>query len=302
MDTSLYWFARALVALLQALPLTWVARFGRAGGMLAYWLDARHRRVALRNLTMCFGAEKSPAEILALARENYRRLGENYACGVKTAGMTFAELQLYVKCVGAEKLRPPLPDGGLRSRVIAYGHFGNFELFARLGQFAPGYQCACTYRALKQPKLDRLFQSLRAGSGCLYFERRTEGEKLKALLRRPGVALGFASDQSSGPDGLRLPFLGHDCSTTSAPAVFALRYDSPLHPTICYRTGLARWTIEVGDEVPIRENGKRRSAEAVMRDVNRALEAAVRRDPANWFWVHNRWKEGAAKAGMGDGG
>ena len=22
------------------------------------------------------------------------------------------------------------------------------------------------------------------------------------------------------------------------------------------------------------------------------FEAAIRRDPANWFWVHNRWKEG----------
>jgi KDO2-lipid IV(A) lauroyltransferase len=27
-----------------------------------------------------------------------------------------------------------------------------------------------------------------------------------------------------------------------------------------------------------------------MRDVNRAFEIAVRRDPANWFWVHKRWK------------
>jgi len=27
-----------------------------------------------------------------------------------------------------------------------------------------------------------------------------------------------------------------------------------------------------------------------MREVNRAFEQAVRRDPANWFWVHNRWK------------
>jgi len=24
--------------------------------------------------------------------------------------------------------------------------------------------------------------------------------------------------------------------------------------------------------------------------VNRAYETAIRRDPANWFWVHNRWK------------
>ena len=29
-----------------------------------------------------------------------------------------------------------------------------------------------------------------------------------------------------------------------------------------------------------------------MLDVNRAFEMAVKRDPANWFWVHNRWKRG----------
>jgi hypothetical protein len=30
MDTLLYWLARSVVALLQALPLRWVARLGRA--------------------------------------------------------------------------------------------------------------------------------------------------------------------------------------------------------------------------------------------------------------------------------
>jgi KDO2-lipid IV(A) lauroyltransferase len=33
-----------------------------------------------------------------------------------------------------------------------------------------------------------------------------------------------------------------------------------------------------------------------MRQVNQAFETAVRRDPANWFWVHNRWKPGKWKA------
>ena len=68
METLLYGLARALVAFLQALPLTWTARLGQLSGGLAYWIDARHRRVALRNLTMCFGGEKSPAELRALAR------------------------------------------------------------------------------------------------------------------------------------------------------------------------------------------------------------------------------------------
>ena len=39
-----------------------------------------------------------------------------------------------------------------------------------------------------------------------------------------------------------------------------------------------------------------------MRDVNRAFETAVRRDPANWFWVHRRWKAAETKAKMEDGG
>ena len=50
----LYLFARALIALIQSLPLPVVAWIGRRGGALAYWLDARHRRVTLQNLEHCF--------------------------------------------------------------------------------------------------------------------------------------------------------------------------------------------------------------------------------------------------------
>jgi len=75
MDRPLYYFARALVAGIQALPLKVAARLGRALGILVYGLDARHRRVALRNLITCFGEEKSISEIRALARENFRRIG-----------------------------------------------------------------------------------------------------------------------------------------------------------------------------------------------------------------------------------
>src|SRR6516225_11221721 len=88
MDTLIYWFARSVVAFLQALPLVWVARLGRAGGALAFWLDGRHRNVALTNLALCFGREKSPEEIRAIAQENFRRIGENFAGAVKTAAMT----------------------------------------------------------------------------------------------------------------------------------------------------------------------------------------------------------------------
>jgi KDO2-lipid IV(A) lauroyltransferase len=285
--------ARLLIAFVQALPLTWVARLGRAAGALAYALDKRHRRVAQRNLTMCFGREKSLAEIRALARENFRRIGENFACAVKTAAMDLESLRPHVEFVAPALVNPPAgPDSSAaRQRIVAaIGHFGNFELYARFGQFAPGYQCATTYRGLRQASLNRLLQSLRARSGCLFFERRFDAAELKAFMNRQGVILGLLSDQHAGDNGLRLPFLGHDCSTSAAPAVFALRYHCALYTGICYRVGLARWRIEAGSEIPTHEDGRPRSTQTIMLDVNRVFEAAVRRDPANWFWVHNRWK------------
>jgi lauroyl/myristoyl acyltransferase len=288
MDPPLYRLARALVALLQALPLIWVARLGRLGGGLAYWVDARHRRVALHNLTLCFGREQSPAQLRALARENFRRIGENFACAIKTAGMSFEELQPRVEFVGNPLIVSPPAGQKPQGVVAAIGHFGNFELYARFGQFAPAYKCATTYRGLRQASLDRLLQSLRERSGCLFFERRFDGPALKAFMNQPGVMLGLLSDQSAG--SLRVPFLGHDCSTTASPAIFALRYRCALITGVCYRVGLARWRIEAGAEIPIRENGQPRSTVAIMGDVNRAFETAVRRDPANWFWVHRRWK------------
>src|SRR5262249_11817223 len=107
-DSLLYIIARAVVAFVQALPLRTVARLGRAGGALTFWLDARHRRVTIRNLTMCFGKEKPADEIRALAKENFRRIGENFACAAKTASMTHDELKPFVEFVGDKNiLNPP---------------------------------------------------------------------------------------------------------------------------------------------------------------------------------------------------
>jgi KDO2-lipid IV(A) lauroyltransferase len=302
MELILYVVARAVVSLIQALPLRWAARLGRFGGWVAWCFDARHRRVALHNLSLCLGSEKSRAELRALARENFRRIGENFACAAKTASMTFEQLKPHVEFVGDAQIlahesrvsepsgQAPGSDPAPQSIVAAIGHFGNFELYARFGQFAPAYRCATTYRALRQPMLNRLLQNLRERSGCAFFERRFDAPLLRAFMNQPGVMLGLLSDQRSGKRGLRLPFLGHDCYTSPAPAVFALRYRCALYVGVCFRTGLARWRIEGGPQIPTHENGAPRSTGAIMADVNAAFETAVRRDPANWFWVHNRWK------------
>ena len=297
MDALIYALGRALVAVIQSLPLSWVARIGRGLGGLAFHLTARYRRVTGENLCRCFGAEKSAAEIRELARENFRRIGENYLCAIKTAAMSAAELKPHVEFVGVERLARKSEGAKVPNVVIAIGHFGNFELYARFHDVRPDYQCATTYRALKQPALNRLLLTLRQRSGCLFFERRTDGLLLRAALGQGGTILGLLADQSSR--GLRAPFLGHDCDTGLAPAVLALRYHSELYTGFCYRVALAKWRVELGAKIATHENGHPRSSEDIMREVNLSFEGAVRRDPANWFWVHRRWKGGPSPSDEG---
>lgn len=299
METPLFGLVRGLVGGLQALPLRVVARLGRAAGALAWAVDARHRRVALENLRTCFGGEMAASSLRRLAREHFRRLGENYACAVRTAACTDAEIRSVLTLEGGEHVRASAGATG-GSVVVAIGHFGNFELYARAALFLPEFQMATTYRALRQPALTRLMQDLRARSGCLYFERRSEGAALREALGRQRLMLGLLADQDAGGRGLAVPFFGRECSTSPAPAVLALRYGCPLHVAICYRTALARWHIEISPAIPTHAHGRPRPVVEILRDVNAAYETAVRRDPANWFWVHRRWKRRGRPAATGE--
>ena len=290
MNTLIYWLGRAVVGFIQALPLTLVARAGRGLGALAWLLAARYRRLALENLTLAFPAEKSAAEIRAIGRECFLRLGENTLCAIKTAAMTPEELQPHLEIEAGHLLPEKKVGEPLPNFIFAIGHFGNFELYARFQSLRPDYQLATTYRSLKQPAVNRLMEEVRNSSGCHYFERRFEGAELRAAMSRGGIILGLLGDQYA--QGVRGPFFGRDCHTGLGPAVLALRYECELYTAFCFRTGLAKWRLELGEKIPTHENGQPRSSADIMREANLSYEKAIRRDPANWFcWVHRRWKD-----------
>lgn len=278
---------RLLIGAVQQLPIEWVARIGRAGGNVAWFVDRRHRTVALQNLELALGAERSSEQREAIARENFRRLGENYLCAIKTLGMPKEQLAQRFEVLNYLETLPT--DG--RNLIIAAGHFGNFELYARVREHAPTWPVITTYRALRQPSLNALFLQLRERSGVRYFERRTEARQLRKVLSAGHVVLGILSDQHAGDKGLWLPFFGKECSCSAAPALFALRFNAPIRGCAVYRVSLARWRIEFGQPIPIQTaDGSPRSSEDITRDINAFYEDAIRRDPANWFWVHRRWK------------
>ncbi len=301
MDSLFYILARSFVFVVQLMPLKVVALTGRLGGILTYYLDERHRRVAVNNLFACLGNSHSKKEIRSLARENFCRIGEVYLSAMKTASIPGDKIGSVLSVKGAENISlAKREDGSLPSFLFAIGHFGNFEMYAKAGFFIPGYELSTTYRAFQQKWLERLILSLRNKSGTKFFERRSEGGKLRSFMKREGTITGLLADQSASRSGVRLSFFGLPCSVTPAPAIFALRYNLGLHGCFCRRLGLGRWELELCPEIPTRLNGHARPVENIMSDINSLYESFILEDPANWFWVHNRWKnpDSAKKRGI----
>jgi KDO2-lipid IV(A) lauroyltransferase len=197
MERALYILAKSFVTFLQWLSLPGVVRLGRFGGGLFHLLDVRHRHIAAENIKASF-PEKSDTEVKAVVKENFKRLGENFACAVKTASMTAEEIQEILTVSGHEKFLSKNTPLEKKSFVFAIGHFGNFELYARCFFAVPDYRFATTYRGLRQTSLNELLQSLRQQSGCLFFERRTDADALKTAMNQGNILLGLLADQHAG--------------------------------------------------------------------------------------------------------
>jgi lipopolysaccharide heptosyltransferase II len=93
-------------------------------------------------------------------------------------------------------------------------------------------------------------------------------------------------DQHAGDKGIWVPFFGRLASTTPFPAVLSKKTGARLLPVAITTIGLAKWRVEVGDFIS--DEGGR--LEELTHRMNLQLESQIVRNPADWFWVHDRWK------------
>jgi lipopolysaccharide heptosyltransferase II len=283
MDRVVFALYRALSALLCALPLTAVFRLGRALGSLAYWVAPPYRRLVLHNLSIAFGREKSPAELRALARKHFATLGANIFSNVKLPTLTADEIRAVVTIEGLETLQAGNKIGC--GYVMVISHLGSWEMFAQLSPIFFGCKVGTIFQALSNPHIDAEVRRDRARLGLELFERKAGFIKAGQFMREGG-AVGILMDQHAGDAGLWCPFFGRLASTTTLPATLALRTGAWLIPAAVHTAGVARWHCIIQPPVPT--NGE--DADAITARLNPVLEAQIRHQPADWFWVHNRWK------------
>jgi KDO2-lipid IV(A) lauroyltransferase len=240
--------------------------------------------VALNNLRRSFGAERSAAEIRQLARRSFQNVGMNLVEGCCYFLRPTEVMLSRVRVEGREHLQAAAAHG--RGVLILTAHFGNWELLGAAHGLT-GLPASIVTRPLDYPLLDDLAARFRRRSGAeLIVKRHAVREVLTALRRQRMV--GILLDQNATrAEGVFAPFFGSPASTSKGLALLALRTGAPVVPIFLRREPDGRHCMDVGAAVPPPEDGQIATYTSAF---NRVLEAAIRRTPEQWFWMHDRWR------------
>ena len=168
--------------------------------------------------------------------------------------------------------------------VLVTGHFGNYEA-GRIMLIKRGHVVGGLYRPMNNPYFNRHYVRTMERVGTPVFPRGRSG--ITGLVRFVGDG-GMAvilTDQYS-QEGDELDFMGLSSMTNTAAARIAVRKQALLVPFYGIRkmNGL---DFDVVFEQPI-EHG---DVSDMTQQMNASLEARIRANPEQYFWIHRRWKD-----------
>jgi heptosyltransferase II len=284
LDFVVYLLYRLGSAIIGGLPLPLLFVAGQFLGFFAWIVLEKYRRLALRNVAIAFGAEKSPRELRQLVRRHFQCLGANLLCSVKLTQMPPEKILNRVTVENIEAM-----DGRFRAGipvVLVLSHLGIWELFAQLMPKFVGYvRNASVYQRLGNRFIDKHVRRTRSRTGLELFDRKDGFQPVIELLRSGG-GVGVLCDQHAGDHGVWTPFFGRLASTSPLAALLAKRTRAALVGAGVYTDGLARWRMVFIERFDTEDA----SVGALTSKINQIIERQIRRAPEDWFWVHNRWK------------
>lgn len=281
------WGAKFLIGLLwllHFLPLSLLAALGRGLGGLLWLLAGSRRRIALRNLELCF-PELGVAQRRALAREHFGWMGRSV---LERGLLWFApaeRLQRLMEIKGDIQLA----QRGETPVMWLLPHFAGLEWSApalMLNQSCPGVD---VYSRQSNPVFDAQLLAGRARFGKTAFVDRHDGIRPVLRLIREGYAFLNAPDMDFGAkDSAFIPFFGVPACTLLAPAKIARSMGMTVQPlVVTMKPGGQGYLIEAFAPPAGYPSG---DLEADARVLNAWLEARIRENPAQYLWVHKRFK------------
>lgn len=281
-----YALFRCVEGVIKCIPLIAVWWLGRMLGTLAYFVAGKYRKLALHNLRIAFGREKSDAERRRIAREHFKSLFANLLCGFKLPLMDEADVAKRVTAENMHHLKEAFDAG--RPLLHPIMHASCWEIMTQVPSlYVFGHKPASIYQPLRNPYLNALVLRRREKLGYKLFDRQDGFNAPISYVRDMGM-LGILVDQHAGYHGQWSPFFDRLASTTNIVALCALRTNAVILPMMVYDDGPARWRYVC--DGPLRTTESKPTISGITADINRTVERLIRQQPESWFWVHERWK------------
>lgn len=170
-----------------------------------------------------------------------------------------------------------------RPVILVTGHFGNYDV-SRAALIARGHNMGALYRRMSNPYFNAHYVRSITSIGTPMFEQGRKGMSQMVRHIKAGGVLGILTDLHAY-GGARLNFFGKPAVTSLITAELALKYNAALIPVYAVRkeNGLD-FEIVVQGEIAHSD------PETMTQAVNDGLEALVRENMHQWFWIHRRWK------------
>lgn len=275
------WLGVALIYVIGRLPVPVLAVLGEAVGLLLYALHAPRRRIAQRNIALCFPDLGRTAQ-RRLARAHFRALGRSLFDTGVFWWASRRRMRRLVHLVGAEHLQVARATG--RPVILLVPHFVAVQAGVALVLEHP---IANFYKPVNNPVLRHLYATrmLRFGGRLI---ARADGIRAALRALRSGCPLYYLPDQDLGrAHSAFVPFFGVPAATTTALARLAGAADAIVLPCLARQRPLGGYEIIFRPPLEHYPSG---NEEADARRMNHEIEQAVALMPAQYFWVHKRFK------------
>ena len=277
-----------LMWLLPWLPLPVLAALGQGLGALLYRLAGSRRRIALRNLELCF-PDMPQAQREAVAREHF---------GWLTRSLLERSVLWYARPERIKRLIHIEGDIGLAERVFQTEgrptmwlcpHFVGLDVAAAAVLLCQPRPAASIYQTQSNPVIDAAMRHgrLRLGNAEIF----PRSDSVKPLFRavKQGRAFFNLPDMDFGArDAAFVPFFGVPAATLLAPSRLARMLNMVVQPVMAeLLPGGQGYKVHF---LPPLDNFPTDDAEDDTRRLNAHIEAEILRRLPQYLWVHKRFK------------
>ncbi len=271
-----------IAARIARLPQAWLLRLGALLAGLGAPLLRRRRRIAARNLELCF------PELDRAARERLLRetLRDTVTGALETLRAWFAPadaLRGLYAVEGLEHLARARAAG--RGVLLVTGHLTHFELAGRVLGDASGQPVSLLARRHNDPCLDRWIDAARRRAFSSTIAKKDKAALLDAL--RGGAAVMYLGDQDFSYHNAFVPFFGVAASTLTALPGLLAESGAVALPVWMQRLADGSYRLRIEPQWAGWPGGDP-TADAARYMAE--LEAVVRKAPSQYLWVHRRFK------------